>query len=94
MSDRGGRCGSFVYFVLRGRGNLEQGGIKKQVIQGIVLVACWSIWKSRNEAIFSGKRCSSDKVFGDIQASSFMWYKSRTRCRDMDWDRWRNFCLG
>ncbi|MFS7937535.1 hypothetical protein Hanom_Chr05g00428771 [Helianthus anomalus] len=41
------------------------------------LPACLGIWKSRNELVFSRKRLNIDRVFAEIQAMSFLWFKNR-----------------
>ncbi|XP_076949911.1 uncharacterized protein LOC143622733 [Bidens hawaiensis] len=29
--------------------------IKKEALHGIIIIACWRIWKARNEKVFEGK---------------------------------------
>ncbi|KAJ0434609.1 hypothetical protein HanIR_Chr17g0883651 [Helianthus annuus] len=56
----------------------------KQMVQGIVLVTCWGIWKCRNELVFSGKRVHIDQSFGEVQVMAFLWYKNRAKRSDLD----------
>ncbi|KAF5792526.1 hypothetical protein HanRHA438_Chr09g0418991 [Helianthus annuus] len=52
--------------------NLAISNHTKRVIQMIILVACWVIWKARNDLIFSGSRPKIDKIFRELQAMSFL----------------------
>ncbi|KAJ0588580.1 hypothetical protein HanIR_Chr04g0176251 [Helianthus annuus] len=65
----------------------------KKMIQTIILGACWVIWKSRNERIFSGIRVNIDKIFGELQALSFLWIKHRAKRNDLVWIDWVCFSI-
>ncbi|XP_076925722.1 uncharacterized protein LOC143588649 [Bidens hawaiensis] len=48
---------------------------KKVVFQGIVIIACWSIWKARNDRIFEGRVVKVEDIVGNIRSLDFLWYK-------------------
>ncbi|MFS7895261.1 hypothetical protein Hanom_Chr00s002594g01701761 [Helianthus anomalus] len=64
---------------------------KRRMIQLIVLTTCWEIWKARNDLIFSGKRIDIEKIFGEIQTSSYLWAKYRAKRSNLEWRSWLNF---
>lgn len=45
---------------------------KKDVIHGIVIIACWMIWKPKNEKLFSNKVVRVEEIIGDIKSLSFL----------------------
>ncbi|MFS7952746.1 hypothetical protein Hanom_Chr07g00610561 [Helianthus anomalus] len=45
---------------------------KKKVIQSIIVVACWCLWKARNEMIFSNRPVKVEKIMGEVMAYSFL----------------------
>ncbi|XP_022031165.1 uncharacterized protein LOC110932116 [Helianthus annuus] len=65
----------------------------KKRIQGIIRVACWSIWLARNNAIFSGKEVKVEEIFSDVRSLGFLWYKHRIRNNPISWSDWCNFVI-
>ncbi|XP_076888770.1 uncharacterized protein LOC143539312 [Bidens hawaiensis] len=57
----------------------------KEAFHGIVIVACWSIWKARNERIFEKKNIKIDSIIGEIKSLGFLWYNSRSKKDKIDW---------
>ena len=62
----------------------------KKIVQGIVLVSLWSIWKARNEKTFMGAEPKVNLVIGSIKALSFLWLKNRSKFNDLLWEDWCN----
>lgn len=56
---------------------LGLGKNERRIFKGVIFVACWCIWKARNNKIFNHNTLCSDKVFHDIKALGFLWYRSR-----------------
>ncbi|KAJ0427872.1 putative RNA-directed DNA polymerase [Helianthus annuus] len=66
-------------------------GCAKEAFEGIIIVACWSLWKSRNEARFANKPVKAENIFSQVKAISFLWFVNRSRHKDILWDDWCNF---
>ncbi|XP_076926566.1 uncharacterized protein LOC143589796 [Bidens hawaiensis] len=47
--------------------SIKLGLVEKEAFHGIVIVACWRIWKARNEKVFEGKDVKIEEVIGDIK---------------------------
>ncbi|PWA40239.1 reverse transcriptase zinc-binding domain-containing protein [Artemisia annua] len=65
--------------------------VKKEVIRGLIIVACWIMWKTRNEKIFSRRSCNVVEIISAIQAIGYLWFKNRRKCKGIEWDSWVNF---
>ncbi|KAJ0845145.1 putative reverse transcriptase zinc-binding domain-containing protein [Helianthus annuus] len=63
----------------------------KKMVQAIVLSSCWSIWKQRNDTIFSGNRVDISRILAEIKTSSFLWIKSRAKMHSLEWSDWCKF---
>ncbi|KAJ0511957.1 putative reverse transcriptase zinc-binding domain-containing protein [Helianthus annuus] len=68
-------------------------GHKSSLLRLIFIASCWAIWKTRNELIFSGKRASIDRIFGETQAMPFMWMKHRAKEQGLSWANWCSVTL-
>ncbi|XP_035845398.1 uncharacterized protein LOC118491608 [Helianthus annuus] len=66
-------------------------GITKIAFQGIMFTALWSIWRARNNHIFSEKKQSVLDLVTEIKTVSFLWFRSRYRYGCIDWKDWCNF---
>ncbi|KAJ0463581.1 hypothetical protein HanHA300_Chr14g0517271 [Helianthus annuus] len=66
---------------------------KKRAIYAVVAATCWSLWLTRNEIIFKHKVFSLTKLIGDIKAISFTRIKNRAELAELNWEKWRSFCL-
>ncbi|KAJ0523823.1 putative reverse transcriptase zinc-binding domain-containing protein [Helianthus annuus] len=65
----------------------------KKAIHMVVQTALWSIWRCRNERVFSGKHMNGEQVFGEIRAVAFLWFKSRAKVPSLTWQQWVAFDL-
>ncbi|XP_076955773.1 uncharacterized protein LOC143630728 [Bidens hawaiensis] len=50
---------------------VKLGKKEKKVFHGLVIVACWIIWKARNEKVFEGKEVNIEDLIGDIKSLGF-----------------------
>ncbi|KAJ0586264.1 putative reverse transcriptase zinc-binding domain-containing protein [Helianthus annuus] len=73
--------------------NLNLVAGKKKVINGVVLTACWCIWKERNEVVFADKKASVAKVLEEIKSLAYLWIKNRSPFTDLSWKDWVGFNL-
>ncbi|KAJ0497884.1 putative reverse transcriptase zinc-binding domain-containing protein [Helianthus annuus] len=65
----------------------------KKVFHGIMITACWCIWKTRNGVIFSGKTAEATRTLEEIKSLSYLWIKNRSPLKDVSWKNWCNFVL-
>ncbi|XP_021979758.1 uncharacterized protein LOC110875870 [Helianthus annuus] len=63
----------------------------KQLITAIIMITMWQIWKSRNELIFKGLNGSVTRTVDEIKELSFLWIKERSKLKNLDWERWKDF---
>ncbi|XP_022041679.1 uncharacterized protein LOC110944328 [Helianthus annuus] len=61
-------------------------GIYKTVIHGIIIIACWRMWKARNDKVFANKDTSVAEMVADIKSLGFLCYKHRLKQGVVDWD--------
>ncbi|XP_076895079.1 uncharacterized protein LOC143547568 [Bidens hawaiensis] len=47
------------------------GANKNEVLHGIIIIACWTIWKARNEKVFEGKDVKIEEIIADIKSFIF-----------------------
>ena len=57
----------------------------------VVQTTIWSIWRYRNNIIFSTKRPSKELIFNDIKVYSFNWITSRCRKYSLNWIEWFDY---
>ncbi|KAJ0520325.1 putative RNA-directed DNA polymerase [Helianthus annuus] len=71
------------------------GGSKKQrkAFYAVVLTALWSLWRSRNNAVFNNKSPQVAGVIEETKSLSFLWVKNRSKSRTLSWEAWRKFDL-
>ncbi|KAJ0680603.1 putative reverse transcriptase zinc-binding domain-containing protein [Helianthus annuus] len=64
---------------------------KKEAVQGIILIACWSLWRARNNLMFSHIEIRIDRILSEVKALGFLWFSSRSRHKGIDWAAWSFF---
>ena len=69
---------------------VKMGKEGKKIAHGIVLAACWAIWKARNDKIFRGKVPKVAEVVSCVKSVSFLWLKHRSRHKHI---RWKDWCI-
>ncbi|XP_022014559.1 uncharacterized protein LOC110914052 [Helianthus annuus] len=56
---------------------------EKTIFQGLIIIACWSLWKARNEARFMNKRFKIEKVISEVKFFGFLWVRNRTKFKNL-----------
>ncbi|XP_022014519.1 uncharacterized protein LOC110914015 [Helianthus annuus] len=64
-----------------------------KLIQAILLISCWMIWKARNKLIFEKSKSSANGVIGEIKAVGFLWIKHRAKSLGINEINWSRFDL-
>ncbi|MFS7967212.1 hypothetical protein Hanom_Chr09g00783131 [Helianthus anomalus] len=66
------------------RDQLRIGGDKnyKVVVQGLVAIAVWCIWKARNGKMFDNGKDDSEESFGELRSLGFFWLNCRSKHRN------------
>ncbi|MFS7911069.1 hypothetical protein Hanom_Chr02g00113661 [Helianthus anomalus] len=59
------------------------GELRKKVVHGIIILACWCIWNSRNEKIFSNKDRRIEDITSRIKSYDFLRFKNRSKYRSI-----------
>ncbi|XP_021979888.1 uncharacterized protein LOC110875998 [Helianthus annuus] len=88
--------GMFVFHVndfVEMHDHCAMSGNKKMVLHGIIIIACWGMWRAGNEKVFSSKDPNIVEMIADIKTLGFLWYKHRFKGGVIDWDRWCSFDL-
>ena len=65
----------------------------KVVVHVIIVIACWYIWRAKNENVFQEKKSTGRIVIANIKRMSFFWCKHRSKFKDLSWDNWLEFPL-
>ncbi|XP_021980093.1 uncharacterized protein LOC110876227 [Helianthus annuus] len=68
--------------------------MKKKAVYAVILVTIWSIWKSRNEAVFQHKPPNTTRILDEIKAVAYLWVKNRAKMVSLTWEDWNKFKIG
>ncbi|KAJ0469888.1 putative reverse transcriptase zinc-binding domain-containing protein [Helianthus annuus] len=63
---------------------------KRKAFHAISLTTIWSIWRTRNEMVYSGRPASIAKVIEEVKTMSFNWIKYRSKS-SVTWEQWGRF---
>ncbi|KAJ0923638.1 putative RNA-directed DNA polymerase [Helianthus annuus] len=63
----------------------------KKLVQAIIIISCWNIWKLRNNVIFSGNRVDVSRLLAEIKSTSFLWVRNRAKMQSLEWSDWCSF---
>ncbi|KAJ0453422.1 putative reverse transcriptase zinc-binding domain-containing protein [Helianthus annuus] len=63
------------------------------IFYGVIIIACWCIWKARNDNRFSNRRCRIEKILSDVKSYGFLWARHRSKCKNLSWENWRKFVI-
>ncbi|MFS7923415.1 putative reverse transcriptase zinc-binding domain-containing protein [Helianthus anomalus] len=58
---------------------------KKEAVQGIIIIICWSLWRARNNAVFSNSPVKIDSIMSEIKALCFLWFSNRSKFKGLEW---------
>ncbi|MFS7923076.1 putative reverse transcriptase zinc-binding domain-containing protein [Helianthus anomalus] len=61
---------------------------EKSIFQGVLIIACWSLWKARNEVRFRNKPFRIEKIISEVKSVSFLWVRNRTKFKNLSWANW------
>ncbi|XP_022004376.1 uncharacterized protein LOC110901927 [Helianthus annuus] len=64
---------------------------RKEVLRGVIIIACWRIWKARNERIFEDIKSSVAEIVADLKVLGFLWLKNRQKSVFVEWKDWCKF---
>ncbi|KAM0072977.1 putative reverse transcriptase zinc-binding domain-containing protein [Helianthus debilis subsp. tardiflorus] len=62
-----------------------------EALKGIIRIAYWSLWRARNGLKFNGKKVRIDDIVSEVKSVGFLWFKSRSELKNIDWDSWCKF---
>ncbi|KAJ0883730.1 hypothetical protein HanPSC8_Chr10g0425061 [Helianthus annuus] len=66
-------------------------GRARDVFCGIVRVACWCIWRARNNLRFENKQVKVADIISEIKSLGFLWICNRSKDRNISWVDWCSF---
>ncbi|XP_076926974.1 uncharacterized protein LOC143590355 [Bidens hawaiensis] len=52
---------------------LAESNAKKERIYGVIIGACWTMCKARNDKIFNGKPTNVAQIVADVKSMGFLW---------------------
>ncbi|XP_022041313.1 uncharacterized protein LOC110943890 [Helianthus annuus] len=58
---------------------------KRDAVQGIIMITCWSVWRARNNVKFSNSSVRIESIISEIKTLSFLWFSNRSRYKGLDW---------
>ncbi|XP_021986265.1 uncharacterized protein LOC110882588 [Helianthus annuus] len=61
---------------------------KKEIVYGILILACWRIWNARNKKVFSNGDLNVVRIVADVKSMGFLWYRCRAKGNVIDWKGW------
>ncbi|XP_021997956.1 uncharacterized protein LOC110895005 [Helianthus annuus] len=64
---------------------------KKEAVQGIIIVSCWSLWRARNKLKFLNVPFKIEAILSKIKALSFLWFSKRSKYKGIVWKDWYSF---
>ncbi|KAM0028414.1 putative RNA-directed DNA polymerase [Helianthus debilis subsp. tardiflorus] len=67
---------------------------KKKIINAIVQVVIWCLWRMRNDVLFGQASPSISKVVEESKSMAYHWIKNRSGHSQWSWNDWRSFNLG
>ncbi|XP_022024926.1 uncharacterized protein LOC110925274 [Helianthus annuus] len=77
--------------VLSMHGGISGSQKRRNIVQAIVHVTIWSIWNTRNDAVFNSVYPSVPKIIEEVKHMSYLWVKSRSKDPLITWETWRCF---
>ncbi|XP_035838867.1 uncharacterized protein LOC118486491 [Helianthus annuus] len=86
------RIKNFFIFSFRDLLEIHEQGTRsasdRLILHGIIISACWVLWKARNDIRFNGKRRNVEDLFSEVRVLSFFWLKHRAKKGLLDWGNW------
>ncbi|MFS8005457.1 hypothetical protein Hanom_Chr13g01237551 [Helianthus anomalus] len=63
------------------------------MLQAIVHIVIWCIWKTRNEVMFNNAQPIMVKVPEEVKSLGFLWVKNRSKEVNFSWEDWSRFSV-
>ncbi|KAJ0527505.1 hypothetical protein HanHA300_Chr09g0334701 [Helianthus annuus] len=54
-------------------------------------IACWCLWKARNNLVISNKPVRIDSIVSEIKALGYFWFSNRSKHKGIEWGDWVSF---
>ncbi|XP_022041729.2 uncharacterized protein LOC110944375 [Helianthus annuus] len=64
---------------------------KKEAIQCVIMIACWSLWRARNNVRFLNSPVKIDGILSEVKALGYLWFSHRSRFKGIEWREWCSF---
>lgn len=68
--------------------DLQLTNFQRDILEAILFIWWWHIWKERNNALYNGSHVSTSDTFNSIVSLSFLWISNRDRKRNFCWSEW------
>ncbi|XP_022014129.1 uncharacterized protein LOC110913614 [Helianthus annuus] len=52
---------------------------KKEAVQDILSIVCWSIWRARNSSKFANIPARIENILSEVKSFGFLWFSSRSK---------------
>lgn len=63
----------------------------KRLINGIMLISMWSIWKARNHKVHENVLAAPESIVGEIKVVSILWIGNRANKINAEWGSQSDF---
>ena len=60
----------------------------RNLVHGIVIIVFWVLWGARNDKVFHRKNPKVFEVVSSVKSLAFLWFKSRSRFKNLLWKDW------
>ncbi|MFS8029935.1 putative ribosomal protein L37ae [Helianthus anomalus] len=68
--------------------SLDGGKTYRWMTQSVLLMACWILWKLRNNIVFNRKKAKAAGVVQELKILGLLWIKNRSRKVSLDESKW------
>ncbi|XP_021980075.1 uncharacterized protein LOC110876206 [Helianthus annuus] len=82
---------STVREILEIHDHVDLKGPAKDVLHGIIIIGCWSLWRARNGIKFENKQVRIEDIIREVKSVGYLWISSRLNARSISWTEWCSF---
>ncbi|KAJ0876698.1 putative reverse transcriptase zinc-binding domain-containing protein [Helianthus annuus] len=68
-------------------------GKGKEILHGLIIIGCWSLWRRRNDLKFNNKVARMEDVIAEVKSFGFLWAKNRAKLVSLSWSNWCKFVI-